>query len=43
MQESIPSEAQGRAFSLVGSLMSLAMPLGLLLSGSIDENYGVPL
>lgn len=42
MQESIPPEAQGRAFSLVGSLMSLAMPLGLLFSGPIAENYGVP-
>lgn len=41
MQETVPPEAQGRAFSLIGSLMSAAMPLGLLLSGPITERYGV--
>lgn len=28
MQESVPHEAQGRVFSLLGSMMSLAMPAG---------------
>jgi DHA3 family macrolide efflux protein-like MFS transporter len=42
MQENIPREAQGRAFSLVGSLMSLTMPLGLLVAGPVAEYYGVP-
>ena len=41
MQETIPPEAQGRAFSLFGSLMSAAMPLGLLLSGPYTEQNGV--
>lgn len=41
MQETIAPEAQGRAFSLLGSLMSAAMPLGLLLSGPFTEKYGV--
>lgn len=43
MQESIPGEAQGRVFSLMGSLMSLAMPVGLVVSGPVAETYGVPL
>lgn len=41
MQETIPPEAMGRAFSLMGSVMSLAMPLGLLVSGPVAEKYGV--
>lgn len=41
MQQTIPLEAQGRAFSLVGSLMSLAMPLGLLIAGPVSEREGV--
>ncbi|MDY3619315.1 MFS transporter [Agathobaculum sp.] len=41
MQEAIPQEAQGRVFSLMGSLLSLTMPLGLLLSGPVAEAYGV--
>lgn len=41
MQESIPAEAQGRAFSMMGSVMSLAMPVGLVISGPIAERYGV--
>ena len=43
MQETIPPQAQGRAFSLIGSLMSLTMPLGLIIAGPVAENYGVPL
>lgn len=41
MQETIPLEAQGRVFSLFGSLMSVSMPIGLLLSGPVAEKYGV--
>lgn len=43
MQESVPHEAQGRVFSLLGSMMSLAMPLGLLIAGPVAERFGVPL
>ena len=43
MQRTIPPEKLGRAFSLMGSLMSLAMPVGLVLSGPVAERYGVPL
>lgn len=41
MQEQIPGEALGRAFSLMGSVMSLAMPLGLLIAGPGAERFGV--
>lgn len=41
LQENIPPEAQGRAFSLLGSLMSLAMPAGLLISSPVAELFGV--
>lgn len=41
MQETIPPEALGRAFSVFGSLMSVTMPLGLLLSGPFAEKFGV--
>lgn len=41
MQESIAPEALGRAFSLLGSVMSLSMPVGLLISGPVAELYGV--
>ena len=43
LQETIPPELQGRAFSLMGSVMSFAMPIGLLISGPVAEAYGVPL
>ena len=42
MQRTIPPEAQGRAFSLMSSLMSAAMPLGLMVSGPVAEARGVP-
>ncbi len=42
MQENIPQESMGRAFSLVGSLMSVTMPLGLAISGPVCERLGVP-
>jgi DHA3 family macrolide efflux protein-like MFS transporter len=41
MQETIPSEKQGRAFSLVGCLMSLTQPFGLLIAGPVAEIFGV--
>lgn len=41
LQQSIPPEAMGRVFSLIGSLLSLAMPVGLLIAGPVAENVGV--
>lgn len=41
LQETIPAEKQGRAFSLIGSMASMSMPLGLLIAGPISEKYGV--
>ena len=41
MQADIPPEKMGRAFSLLGSVMSLAMPLGLLVAGPCAERWGV--
>jgi DHA3 family macrolide efflux protein-like MFS transporter len=43
MQETIAPDRMGRAFSLIGSLSSSTMPLGLLIAGPIAENRGVPL
>lgn len=43
MQETIAPERMGRAFSLWGTLMSLAMPVGLVISGPVSEKFGVPL
>ncbi|WP_422880275.1 MFS transporter [Moorella sulfitireducens] len=43
LQENIPREVQGRAFSFMGSLMSITMPAGLLVAGPVAERYGVPL
>ena len=40
-QERIAPEYLGRVFSLTGSLMSLAMPLGLILSGAFADSIGV--
>jgi DHA3 family macrolide efflux protein-like MFS transporter len=39
MQETISPEKQGRAFSLLNCLMSLAMPLGLLIAGPVAETW----
>lgn len=41
IQLTIEPEKQGRAFSLMTSLMSLAMPLGLVMAGPYSENNGV--
>lgn len=43
MQETVPAQAQGRVFSLMGSLLSLSMPVGLLISGPVAQAYGVQL
>jgi len=43
IQENFPKEVHGRTFSLVGSLMSLAMPIGLLIAGPVAEHYGLTL
>lgn len=40
-QERIPPEYLGRVFSLTGSILSLAMPLGLILSGAFADSVGV--
>jgi DHA3 family macrolide efflux protein-like MFS transporter len=40
-QEKIKPEYLGRVFSLTGSIMSLAMPLGLILSGLFADKIGV--
>ena len=40
-QEKIKPELLGRVFSLLGSVMSFAMPLGLLCSGLFVEHIGV--
>ena len=40
-QEKIKPEYLGRVFSLLGSVMSFAMPLGLLCSGLFAEQIGV--
>ena len=40
-QEKIKPEYLGRVFSLSGSIMSLAMPVGLFLSGAFADKIGV--
>ena len=41
MQEKIAPEYLGRVFGLYGSIVSLAMPLGLVLSGFFADSVGV--
>ena len=41
MQRTIAPEKLGRAFSLMGSVMSLAMPVGLVVSAPVAEREGV--
>ncbi|MDR2201785.1 MAG: MFS transporter, partial [Clostridiales bacterium] len=41
LQETVPPQSMGRVFSFLGTLMSLAMPLGLLISGPAAETRGV--
>ncbi len=42
-QEKIKPEYLGRVFSLIGSIMSLAMPIGLILSGLFADRIGINL
>lgn len=41
MQETIPSKYHGRAFSLLNTIISLTMPLGLLVAGPVSEIKGI--
>lgn len=41
LQETVPAEKLGRVFSLFGSVMSGAMPIGLLLAGPLSERVGI--
>lgn len=41
IQETIPSIYHGRAFSLLNSIISLTMPLGLLVAGPLSEIKGI--
>ena len=41
MQETIPKDKQGRAFSIMNSLMSATMPFGLIIAGPFAEIHGV--
>ncbi|MGS0763791.1 MFS transporter [Syntrophomonas curvata] len=41
LQQAIRLKAQGRVLSLVISLMSLAMPVGLVIAAPITQAYGV--
>lgn len=43
MQETIAPEKMGRAFSLIGSLSSATMPVGMLIAGPIAEKRGISL
>lgn len=43
MQENIPPELLGRAFSLMSSIMAVTMPVGLLIAGPFAEWKGVSL
>jgi DHA3 family macrolide efflux protein-like MFS transporter len=40
-QEKIKPEYLGRVFSLTGSIMSFAMPVGLIISGVFADKIGV--
>ncbi|MDU5333128.1 MFS transporter [Enterococcus sp.] len=41
LQETVAPEKMGRVFSLFGSVMSAAMPIGLLLAGPMSEKVGI--
>lgn len=41
VQQSFPQETLGRVLSLIGSLMSFAMPVGLMIAGPVAERYGL--
>lgn len=41
LQQTIPADRQGRVFSVVGTLSAAAMPIGLILSAPVAEQFGV--
>lgn len=41
LQETVAPEKLGRVFSLFGSVMSAAMPIGLLVAGPVSEKIGI--
>ena len=41
IQEKLPPEYLGRAFGFYGSIASLAMPVGLLISGAFADIVGI--
>lgn len=41
IQETVPAERMGRAFSVLTMISSVTMPIGLLVSSPIAENVGV--
>jgi len=43
IQETMPEEKQGRGLSLYYTLVSAAMPIGLIFAGPISETLGLPL
>ncbi|MBV7391694.1 MFS transporter [Enterococcus alishanensis] len=41
IQETVAPEKLGRVFSVLGSVLSAAMPIGLILAGPISEQIGI--
>ncbi|HYE83832.1 MAG TPA: MFS transporter [Clostridia bacterium] len=41
IQETVPPEALGRVFAILGSMMSFATPIGLFIAGPLAEVIGV--
>ena len=41
LQSTVPAELQGRVFALIGSLVTLALPAGLVLAGPLADLWGV--
>lgn len=41
LQTKVPSEMQGRVFTVLGSLAQALMPVGLFISGPIADRFGV--
>lgn len=41
MQSTITPEMQGRAFTLIGSLLTLSSPVGLALAGPVSDRFGM--
>ncbi len=41
LQASVPPEMQGRVFTLVGSLLNLTSPIGLMIAGPVSDRLGL--